>query len=396
LETLRGHHGFITDLKWSPVDNRLVSADGNGNIRIWNAALSTAWRIYPPQEAHGGTWSEVGNWSNDSKSIVIAGGDSAGLTTSPSFAIWDVQINKLRMENLNDALNLYPFDDPKFSPDDRSILFLGIKGWPDFSSLASAYVFDASTGKIIRTLTPGDDLLIRSIDWSQDGLEIATGLMNNQIIIWDAKTGKQIVRLVHGNDESKMVNHVGWSPDGSMMASGSDDSTIRVWDTRTWTPIYTLQHEKPTYIWHATWSPDGTRLLTTSGNEEMGAKDSTARIWDAKTGKELLVYRSQHQTIFIGVWSPNSRRIATASNDNTIRVWDAASGEDLLTLSVPSTYGVYTWWSPDGEHLATMGWGTNVSIWRVWQSKEELIEYAKQCCVIRPLTPQERQQFGLQ
>jgi len=44
-----------------------------------------------------------------------------------------------------------------------------------------------------------------------------------------------------------------------------------------------------------------------------------------------------------------------------------------------------------GGHLA--GGGTLVS---VWQSKEELIEYAKHCCVIRALSPQERQQFGLQ
>jgi len=43
-----------------------------------------------------------------------------------------------------------------------------------------------------------------------------------------------------------------------------------------------------------------------------------------------------------------------------------------------------------------VGSETLVSVWRVWQSKEELLAYAKQCCVIRQLTPQERQQFGLQ
>jgi hypothetical protein len=31
----------------------------------------------------------------------------------------------------------------------------------------------------------------------------------------------------------------------------------------------------------------------------------------------------------------------------------------------------------------------------VWQSTEELIQYAKECCVFRELTPEERQQFGL-
>jgi len=43
-----------------------------------------------------------------------------------------------------------------------------------------------------------------------------------------------------------------------------------------------------------------------------------------------------------------------------------------------------------------VGSETLVSVWRVWQSKGELIDYARQCCVIRQLTLQERQQFGLQ
>jgi hypothetical protein len=31
---------------------------------------------------------------------------------------------------------------------------------------------------------------------------------------------------------------------------------------------------------------------------------------------------------------------------------------------------------------------------RGWQSPDELIQYAKECCVLRELTPAERQQFG--
>ena len=53
------------------------------------------------------------------------------------------------------------------------------------------------------------------------------------------------------------------------------------------------------------------------------------------------------------------------------------------------------WWSPDGQHLAIVGLETLVSVWRVWQSTEELVDYAKECCVIRELTDAERKQFGL-
>ena len=36
-----------------------------------------------------------------------------------------------------------------------------------------------------------------------------------------------------------------------------------------------------------------------------------------------------------------------------------------------------------------------IQVWRVWQTTEELIAYAKECCVFRQLTPAEREQFGL-
>jgi len=62
---------------------------------------------------------------------------------------------------------------------------------------------------------------------------------------------------------------------------------------------------------------------------------------------------------------------------------------------VPVGYGLLTWWSPDGQHLAIVGHETLVSVWRVWQSTEELVAYAKECCAIRQLTPAERKQFGL-
>jgi hypothetical protein len=52
-------------------------------------------------------------------------------------------------------------------------------------------------------------------------------------------------------------------------------------------------------------------------------------------------------------------------------------------------------WSPDGNHVIAAGWYNTPLIRRAWQSTEALIAQAKQCCVARELTPEERQQFGL-
>jgi WD40 repeat protein len=394
LETLRGHQSIISDLEWSPVDDRLVSVDGYGYARIWKAAPSTAWRLFPSYAVQGEGWVTGcggASWSSDGRYLSCAGGNNMVSAYPPSFNIWDVQANQVIMKKLVDPLHLYGLES-HFSPDNQSILYIGTGFFPDFSPLATAYIFDARSGEIIRTFTPGGEDLIRSAAWSPDGSQVATGLFNGDILIWDFQSGEQIHRLIHDNN-GYMTNYVEWSPDGSKIAGATDASNAHVWDARTWEPLYSLQHEPPTFVCTSAWSPDGTRLLTTAGNDEQGAKDNTARIWDTSTGKELLVFNGHTQSVWPGSWSPDGKRVVTGSNDDTVRIWDSSTGDELLTISTPVSYGVFTWWSPDGQHIFISS--VPASVWRVWQSTEELVEYAKECCVIRQLTDAERQKFGL-
>ncbi len=157
-----------------------------------------------------------------------------------------------------------------------------------------------------------------------------------------------------------------------------------------------MQYDPPALVTGAAWSPDGKRLLTIGGYQSAGGTDNTAKIWDATTGKMLLVYRN-HTGFYLSDcdWSPDGKRVATFGSDGTARVWDPLTGEDLLILKVPVNMVLFGRWSPDGEHLAIFGDDTLVSVWRVWQSTQELIDYAKQCCVFRELTKEERALFGL-
>jgi WD40 repeat protein len=71
----------------------------------------------------------------------------------------------------------------------------------------------------------------------------------------------------------------------------------------------------------AAFSPDGKRVVTASD-------DNTARLWDADTGKEAAVLKGHTNRVWSAAFSPDGKRVVTASADNTARLWDADTGKE--------------------------------------------------------------------
>lgn len=162
---------------------------------------------------------------------------------------------------------------------------------------------------------------------------------------------------------SQELFSVAWSPDGTRVATSSADGTAKIWDTASRKEVLTVAQGTP--IKQVAFSPDGNRLAT-------AGLDGTAKIWDAASGAKLRTF-AYPQALEAVVWSPDGARIATGSQDGTVTIWNVADGQQLRSAKLHDDAVNSIAWSPDGTRLATGGSDKLAKIWQIDGSSEPFV-----------------------
>lgn len=113
---------------------------------------------------------------------------------------------------------------------------------------------------------------------------------------------------------------------------------------------------------HVVFSPNGRRILTAS-------VDGTVKVISNQMGQTLLTLPGQY-----AAFSPNGQVIATVQADGKVKVWDADSGNEIQVPGPIEAMNSVAF-SPDGKRLVTV---TNGNLPRVWDVKtgRELMQFA--------------------
>lgn len=219
---------------------------------------------------------------------------------------------------------------------------------------------------------------VMSIAWSPCDSMIVSGHFDGRVHLWSAEKGVHLQCL--GGKHEDWVWGVEWSPCGYEILSVSRDGNVILWEDTDCVGVYWLKvtlvgelrangvvSRAEMMITCASWSPDGTKLVT-------GGRDDLVRVWDSSTGQLLTTLTGHCGGVFSVSYSPDGTRIASGSgmaglgNGGDILVWDVSdskscSGNPPLLLSGHTNRVTCVSWSPCGHYITSSSLDGRIILW---------------------------------
>ncbi|XP_011301844.1 actin-interacting protein 1 [Fopius arisanus] len=281
----------------------------------------------------------------------IASGDQSG-----KIRIWDTVNKEHILKNEFHPIG-GPIKDIAWSPDSQRMVVVG-EGRERFG-----HVFMADTGTSVGEIS-GQSKPINSCDFRPTRpFRLITGSEDNTVAIFE---GPPFKFKMTKQEHSRFVQAVKYSPSGNLFASAGFDGKVFLYDgtsSELVSEIGSPAHQGGVY--GVTWKPDGTQLLTASG-------DKTCRLWDVETkslitefnmgstvedqqvsclwqgdhllsvslsgfinylnvndpSKPLRIIKGHNKPITVLTLSPDRGTIYTGSHDGHVTNWNASTGEN--------------------------------------------------------------------
>jgi len=257
-------------------------------------------------------------------------------------------------------------------------------------------------GPLIRTFL-GHTEPVRSVAFSPDGRTAVSGSNDATLKLWEVATGNEL-RTLKGDTNG--VNSIAFSPDGRNLLSGSADGTLRLWEVATGkelrrfkgdvlqvisaafspdgsmvlcsgllTTLWNLASEKELYVFpglgafSVAFSPDGRTVLL--GHAPLASADrpaggnGTLVVREVATGKELLSFGRQKDTVLSVAFSPDGRTVLSGSSDQTLILWQIATGKELRDFRGHLNRVTSVAFSPDGRTALSGSADNTLKLWDV-------------------------------
>jgi WD40 repeat protein/DNA-binding SARP family transcriptional activator len=229
-------------------------------------------------------------------------------------------------------------------------------------------VWDARTGSRLLSLA-GATSPVHDVAYSANGSDIVTGDDDGTAIVWDARTGKRLFGLPDPGAPGGFFG-VAVSRDGTKLATADGLGRVRIWQLDVRRLLRTIQSQQP--VCGVAWSPDGSLVGAGQCAAYNFSSAAATRVWNARTGR-LVFETTGAPTGPVLRFSPDSRRVITATLNGTAEIWDLATHRLVATLTGHSGQVVALAYSPDGQLVATGATDATARVWDPSSGRELLV-----------------------
>jgi WD40 repeat protein len=210
-------------------------------------------------------------------------------------------------------------------------------------------LYDTATDK--ETAQLKDHTQVISLDFSPDGLMLATSDLNSKLQIWDTQSRE--TRVISEN--AGWITNLAFSPDGTRLASISWQGVLQLWDISSGLSVDSqIGHTRP--VTSITFSPDGKLLAS-------GGEDGVIWVWDVEANSLAMVFLGHFSSVTGLAFSPDGGLLASSSFDSTVRLWNTRSAQQIAVLSGHESYVRCVAFSPDGKTVASGSTDGTVRLW---------------------------------
>lgn len=271
--------------------------------------------------------------------------------------------------------NIVRFELPSFS----KVMIISPDGERIFSSDSgkNAYVSETESGNLVTRLDWNNERMTNAA-FGPNNTHVAACSFNSSFRAWSAKSGNVICSFKYTH--LGRARGLAWSPNGTNLACGFSN-TICVADIYKKAIIAFMAELNLEDIYSLTWSFDGTRILSGPNIRVWDLKNAleNSRTWVGQDKKALTVkYDVMIKTFFIMVisvaFSPDGRLIACGTSNGEVFLLSASGVSRPVTPTdqMPNGHvfandnGVLSlYFSPDGKRIISASRDMSICVWDV-------------------------------